>query len=132
MKNIEPPKFEETSPEFEEAFRDGYGGCRRTCDCGRELFDIANSYDWEEGELENLTKLATEKPEEYVALEYSCSTLTVNGRTFVLGCPCNGARPYEDWINRHDRQLAAYLNKRSKLLEEEAKALKVAGVLAET
>lgn len=129
MKDKSPKQYEPCSPEFEMGFSDGFGGCRQTCHCGRECFDRCNSYDWEEGELENLEKLSKTDPEHYIGLDYCCSLLTVDGKTFVLGCPCNGARPYEDWIQRHEVKLAKYLNRRSELLAQQAEALKVEGVL---
>lgn len=118
------------SDAFEEAFADGVGGCRHTCECGRECFDDANSYDWQEGEIEELRKNAIAHPDKYVNLPYSCSLLTVSGRTFVLGCPCNGARPYEDWIRRHAEKLAAFLVKIRQERLDYAEALKVADTLA--
>lgn len=127
----EPKKLEPCTPEFEDAFRDGFGGCRMTCDCGRECFDVANTYDWGEGELEGLKVRADKEPDKYVPLDYSCSGLTVNGKTFVLGCPCNGARRYQDWIDQHDVKLARYLNARCRLLTEQAEALRVFAVLAD-
>ncbi len=41
---------------FERAFHAGTSGCTRACNCGRVFYDVENSYDWEDGELERLEK----------------------------------------------------------------------------
>ena len=115
------------SEDFEQAFSDHVAGCRRTCACGRECFDVENDYDWEEGELEGLKKLADERPRQAVALPYGCETMTINGREYVIGCPCNQARNYEDFIIAHARQLADYLNRRAKMLRAQAGQMEVTG-----
>lgn len=123
------PAYEPCSQNFEEAFRDGFGGCRRTCACGRECFDGANSYDWSPGELEGLRENARLHPDKYLELPYCCSDLTVNNKTFVMGCYCNGARPYEDWIRGHAEKLAAFLVSVRQERLDHAHALQVADAL---
>ena len=110
---------------FERAFEECVSGCVRHCACGRTLFDVHNHWDWQEGELENLGKLSDEKPDEYIPLDYSVGTMAVGGNHFVLGCPCNGARPYENFIISHARQIATFLNSRAADLKEEAEATSV-------
>lgn len=36
----------------------------------------------------------------------------INGINFVLGCPCNGLRHYEDWIWRNKNEIRSYLKLR--------------------
>ncbi len=111
---------------FEDAFRDCFSGCRRECGCGRTCFDNANGgYHWDEGELEALLKGAKEDPEHYVALDYSCATMTIDGVEWVMGCPCNAGRRYQEFIDRHAQQIAKYLNAKSKSLIESARAMTV-------
>lgn len=120
--------FSPTPPdeEFENAFSANSSGCRERCECGRELFDGSdNGWSWGEGELETLRKLAAEQPDNYVELGYACSRAIINGRTFVLGCPCNGLRPYQDFITTHGPQIAKYLNFLSRMMREQAATVEV-------
>ncbi len=48
-----------------------------------------------------------------------------DSREFVMGCPCNGMRPYQDFIDSHAEQIAEYLNARAKQLAEHAEKMKV-------
>lgn len=128
MSDTEKPKVfspKEPDEDFEKAFSTNSSGCRSRCACGRECFDLENSWDWEEGELESLTRLAAEQPDRYVALPYSCSRAIINGKEFVLGCPCNGLRSYQDFIDAHAEQIAEYLNARAARLAEHAEKMKV-------
>ena len=120
---------EKPSEIFEEAFRGGFGGCSMVCECGRVCFDYYNHYDWNQGELEELQKKAADNPKKYVPLDYSCCALCIDGKTFVMGCPCNGARKYEDWIRRHAERLAEFLVGIRKERLDRAEALKLADAL---
>lgn len=120
-----PKNPEPCSRAFEDAFHDGVSGCVRTCACGRTCYDTANSYDWEEGELEKL-----QQDKNAVPLDYACSTMTIDGREYVMGCPCNGARKYEDWLRHYAEKIAAFLVKVREERLAHAEALKVADTLA--
>jgi len=122
--------LERPSGTFEEAFRDGVGGCAMDCYCGRLCFDGVNSYDWELDELEGYREEAAKHPDKYAELPYSVDALTVDGKTFVMGCPCNGARRYEDWIRNHAEKLARFLVGIRQERLDRAEALAVADKLA--
>jgi hypothetical protein len=130
LKSRDKEPTEPVSDEFEAAFSDRSSGCMMDCNCGRTCFDVHNQWDWHTGELERLKVAAEKQPLLYQPLAHGCTGFTIDGRTFVMGCPCNGARKYEDWIIRHERQLAHYLNFRSSLLIGQGEAIKVAGILA--
>jgi hypothetical protein len=101
------------SQSFERAFSSGSGGCVRDCDCGRTNYDYANSWDWDDGELEALIENAKAEPDRYIGHDHSVSTMDVSGKEIVMGCPCNSARRFEDWIILHAAQIAEYLNSRA-------------------
>lgn len=101
---IDPDKLEN----FTEAFSDHSGGCRRTCECGKEYWDTYNSgYSWEDGEIEGL-----EKNPDAVGLPHSVSTLSFEGREYVMDCTCfhDRASRIMNWIDTHAAQIANYLN----------------------
>lgn len=122
---------EKTNPpsnDFEMAFSDHGGGCVRICHCGRTLFNSDGDWDWEKGELEELQKKADEDPDHFIDLPYTVSTCTINSSEYVMGCPCNGMRAYEDFIINHATQIAKYLNKRVEALERKAKEIFCKGI----
>lgn len=92
----------------------GGGGCSITCSCGRLHFeDEARSWDWGKGEIEALQRDAKAHPDKYIACTFTPTYSTLQGRTFVHGCQCNGMRPYEDFIWAHRHGIAKYLRARS-------------------
>lgn len=113
------------SPEFEEAFSSGFGGCRMDCACGRTHFDnsIGNGWTWEEGEREELERLAQEEPDRYLPCDGSVGSVEVGGMNIVIGCPCNKADQYEKFITSHGRPIAAFLLARGARLLKEAQEI---------
>jgi hypothetical protein len=107
---------------FERSFRGGSSGCLRQCNCGVVYYDVVNSYDWEEGELERLQKDPTAKP-----LEHSCGDIVFEGRSYVDGCDCwhNRAVTIMTFLDSHQGKIAEYF----KL--EKARKLKEAGEVPE-
>ena len=99
---------------FERAFSSGCSGCVRDCHCGRTFFDGANSYDWEEGELEGLRK-----NKKATALPYSVGTIVLEGKEFVMDCDCwhKRAETVMDWIDRHGHSIAEFLSLEKKTKE---------------
>lgn len=90
------------------------GGLSRECHCGRVHFDDnEESGDWDKGELEGLREKATKEPEKYIG-GTGVTDATVNGQHYVIGCPCNGLRRYEDFLWDHRRHIAEYLAERAK------------------
>lgn len=132
--NAKLPVFADKPPseDFEDAFSSRSGGCLRVCACGRTVFDVVNRWDWEDGELEELEKKHAENPEEYIPADYSVSTMTIGGDEWVMGCPCNKGRVYQNFINGHDEQIADYLRRRAKDFRGKAEAIEPPPVLTET
>ncbi len=110
---------------FEKAFASDCGGCVRTCACGITHFDGYNTWDWKEGELEELQQKAKEMPDEFVEHDGSIGTIEIDNKQIVYDCVCNNARGYEDFILTHATQLAEYLNRRAKMLREKADTIEV-------
>jgi hypothetical protein len=102
---------------FESAFDTHCGGCRRTCECGKEFFDGANSYDWDTGELE-----ALRADPDSVELGYSIGTISFEGREYVMDCTCwhERARKIKGFIDGHSRKIAEYLTLEKNRKQEEA------------
>jgi hypothetical protein len=118
------PITEAPSELFENAFSDCLSGCKRLCACGRQCFDISdNDWDWEKGEFEALTKLALKNPSQCVGLPHACTTMTIDRREWVIGCPCNGATRYQKFIDHHAEKIAKYLKAKSAELKDEAERI---------
>lgn len=117
-KDLRPP-----SEYFERALTTG-GSIVMDCDfCGRTHFeDSEGAGDWDDGELEGLRAKAIAQPDKYHGCNYSVCGGDVNGKRFVIDCPCNGVRPFEDFIWSHGEMIARYLHDRS-LAEKNAAAL---------
>jgi hypothetical protein len=112
---------EQCSELFERVFSSGGGGIVRTCACGRIHYDVSFSgADWEEGELEDLQRRHAENPDKYVECDYTVTTMSVAGEEIVMGCECNTARRYENFIIMHAGLLAIYLRARAKMLRGKA------------
>lgn len=103
---------------FERAFSSGTGGCRRTCNCGKEYFDNSNGhYDWEDGELEALLASKTS-----VALDYSVGDIDFEGTQYVDACPCwhERAEQIMSFIDNHAFKISEYLTLEKKRKQSEA------------
>jgi hypothetical protein len=93
------------SERFEDAFDDGVGWSRVTCQCGQTYYNSDGGWDWEDGELE-----ALRKDPKATDVDYSVSEMTVNGKTYVTGCPCTAELVrVENFIRAYRYKIAAYL-----------------------
>ena len=111
---------------FVEALDSHVSGYVRVFESGKTYFDGYNNWDdWYSGELEGLKKDANDYPDRYIAVDGSVGTISIDGKEIVIGCDCGRARVYEDFIIAHAEQLARYLNKYDKNLEERADKIKV-------
>lgn len=111
---------------FEDAFSSGFGSCRGKCHCGRTYFDNVNSgISWDEGEFEELERLSAQEPNKCVPAQGAVSFIAVDGKTFVWGCECQGWKPYEAFIVRHGRQIAAFLRARQAALAKQVDEIEV-------
>lgn len=113
------------SIEFERAFASNSSGCRRECYCGRVHFDTYNKWDWEEGELEELEARQAKEPDRYIGEGNSIGSYELMGHEIVLGCKCNTGARYEDFLIRHAREIATYLNERADRLQKEADEMRI-------
>jgi hypothetical protein len=86
------------------------GSIRASCDCGREHFEPAG--DFELGELEELWKCCQRDPDRYVCQDH-VSIIRVNGKQFVMDCPCKGYLPYAKFIWSHRQAILEYLKARA-------------------
>jgi len=105
------------SEEFLEAICDS-GSIVIDCDfCGRTHFGNEEpGMDWEEGEFERLFKPSKDNPDRYI-YHSDRDTVhwgTLDGKQYVLDCPCNSASKYEDLFWRHRRTIADYFQARAK------------------
>lgn len=111
---IYPPTLEN----FERAFSDSCGGCRRECECGRVLYNPEGGWDWEEGELEELEKSKA------TSVEWTVQTLSMEGCEYCLDCDCwhDRAAKFISLIERYGPQIAKFLTleRKRKLVEAEA------------
>lgn len=100
---------------FSRAFASGVGGCRRTCECGKEYYDADNSYSWEEGELE-----ALEADDNAARLSYTVSTVIFEGKEFVIDCDCwhKRAEIIMGFVFSHGRQIIDMLVLEKKRLQQ--------------
>ena len=110
---------------FYEVFNSRVSGCYRQCACGIHHYDSVGSYDWDDGELENLNKKALEEPYKYIAHDHSVGTIIIGSMEIVMDCTCDLGPKYERFILRYQHQLAEYLNKRCEQLKAEADKIKV-------
>ena len=95
----------------------GFHSMERECEwCGRLHLcpdAEADSDDWHQYCLES----QQETPDS-VILHFGCDSVTariLNGTSFVLGCPCNGLRRYEQFIWEHKNTIRKYLKARIEL-----------------
>lgn len=105
--------IEEPSEEFYRAFRSNHGSIIMDCQCGRVHFNYMDSFCFESGELEELERKQQEKPDKYFAHDYTITSYIISGHEFVIGCPCNYGRKYEDFINDNAIAIAEYLNEKA-------------------
>src|SRR4051812_19397927 len=107
---------------FDRAFDSHTGHCRTSCECGKEFYDHANSYDWEEGEKEKL-----EADPNAVGVSYTVGTLTFEGRKYCCDCTCWHARAEHimGFIDNHAAQIAEYLTLQKKEKQRVANAAPV-------
>lgn len=107
--------------DFEDAFSDSSGGCRRRCECGREFYNSDGGWTWEEGELDELSRSgATDLP-------YSVGLLAFEGRLVVPDCDCwqERAKRLIVFITNHDDAIATFLTLRKKRMVNAAARLPV-------
>lgn len=108
---------------FERAFDGHSGGCRRTCNCGREFYNPDPHWSWEEGEIDRLAESGA------TSLDYSVGIIRFEGVDYVPDCSCwrERAERIMGFIDSHARQIAEYLTLEKQLKQAEADAAPVVG-----
>lgn len=110
---------------FEDIF-DSRSGCLiETCTCGITWFNKHDYNFYDKGEFEKLLEQEIKNPNKFIGVDHSVGTILINGTQIVIGCKCDNAYKWEQFIIKHDEQIAEYLNKRAKLLREKAKSIEV-------
>ena len=97
------------------------GGIVSDCEwCGRTFFeDDEHAGDWEPGELEALRKRAKAEPDKCIPMEH-VGRCEMDGKTYIIGCPCNALTPYEEFIWDYRQFIMAYISARVKDIVERA------------
>ena len=110
---------------FEDAFMSPCSGIRRSCECGREFYDLSegDSTNWERGEWADLT--ARDDGDRVIGFPHSVGVYVISDREYVVGCPCNAGGPAERWILENADNIARYLNERAKALRAKADRIEV-------
>ena len=118
----EETKLVEPTEEFEVAFRQLASLVVQCEFCERTNFAIEPGRGfYDEGELDDLLDKECAAPDLYNGQPYcSIDWGYLNGKQFVAGCPCNLARPYEDFIWQHRDQIAKYFQLRAEKEHKEA------------
>lgn len=110
----EPTK--EQMENFERAFSSGCSGCHRDCACGKIYFDAANSWDWGDGELDELRANPGA-----TAVDYSIGGIVFDGVEYANACNCwePKAKKIILWMDFHRREIVEWFNleKKRKLAE---------------
>lgn len=91
-----------------------------TCEfCGRTCFEDDSRLDWEPGEYESLKQNQRTDPDKFYAMTHVACGI-INGKTGVIGCPCNWGQPYENFIWTHRRFIMEYISARVRKIVERA------------
>lgn len=101
--------------DFEEHFVD-IGSYQIECVCGRVHFGEPGSWDWEEGEYQELQRRAQVNPDAVVyhpGVDTIVSMTLPNHAPAVIGCPCNAAVNFEDWVWNNPQRIMRYLRDRA-------------------
>ncbi len=125
---------------FVDAVDGGIGSSDMVCDgCGRHHLCPDARYDSDE-ETDKVTwaeycQAEYNEDPENVILHYDYDSVSgrfIDGRTFVVGCPCNQLSRYESWIWEHRNTIRNYLKVRieqeHQWAEEELTKNKLAGI----
>ena len=113
-------KLDKPSDEFLAALHDS-SSLVSSCEfCGRTYFVDNENEDWDEGELEGLRENARKNPDKYIATDEWVERGILNGKEYVLGCSCNGARVYENFIWDNRELISKYISSRAKKEQREA------------
>lgn len=119
QENVEPLALSGRALEaFVLAFSSHVSGSVRDCACGRTFYNPdTRSWDWEDGELDDLNNDATATP-----VDWSVGTIFLEGQEFVTDCDCwrKRAARIVRWMQTHDHAIAEWLRIQKRMHEETA------------
>lgn len=104
--NFSPYEGPESTEGFNRAFSNHGGHSQFRCNCGRTWFN-STQWGWGETELQSLREGIAEG--RTVETDYSIEEIM----GFVIGCPCNQLRRYEDWVWTNRERILDYLKVRN-------------------
>lgn len=117
----------------------GGGGSSVYCNCGRQHYAPENLLDSDdENDYAHMLADALEEKQKdpdgviiHTETEFVYAK-DIDNKTFVVDCPCNGLRKYEDWIWNHKDLIRDYLKDRVeqeyRWAEEQLTLNKLAGI----
>jgi hypothetical protein len=117
----------------------GGGSSSIYCNCGRTHYAPSNLYDSDDEEdytsMLNSALEEQKKDPDGVVINYEDDFIHAkdfDGKTFVVDCPCNGLRKYEDWMWSNREIFREYFRVRveqeAKWAEQEVLKNKLAGI----
>ena len=110
------------SKEFLLAIKNSRSGVSDCDFCERTHFSPDSDFAFHEGELEELLENHKKDPDKYIVHEgHGVEGGHLNGRFYVLDCPCNSASKYEDFIWNHRYLIADYFSARYQKMAQQAK-----------
>lgn len=110
---------------FVNSLNSGGGSSSIHCSCGRQHYAPSNLYDSDDEDdytaMLNVALEEKKKDPDGIIINYEDDFVyakDIDGKTFVVDCPCNGLRKYEDWMWANREAFRDYLKVR---IENEAK-----------
>lgn len=107
---------------FKIAFRDGLGGNKVTCHCGKVCYNPDEYWDWDDGELESLNLDESAK-----ALDYTAEYISFEGLTYAIDCDCwhSRAEHIMRFLDGHRSKVASYFSEERKRLVADGESFPV-------
>lgn len=98
---------------FEKAWGTRSAGCYEYCACGRVFYDVENSYDWNEGEMDQLRA----NPNAF-ARSYGIERVNIDGVIYASDCDCwhEKATRIINWLDVNRYNLKEYFELERKRL----------------
>jgi len=114
---------------FIKAFKANRSGFRGECNCGREFYNPADCWDFEDSEIKWL-----EQDTNSTEIMHDVRYVELNHREYVIDCDCwhDKAKRFMSVIDEHDEQIASYLNKERERKIFEAERVQIVEILSKT
>jgi hypothetical protein len=96
---------------FREVFSDGSVCGSMDCEfCNRHYVILGTIED--PAKVEEMRQLFKTEPDKWIEADEWIETARIDGRTLVVGCPCNILGRYEQFVWRYRQEILAYLGAR--------------------